>query len=114
MGVKGHKDGTANKSLGKTLKKLTMGGKTPQIKPTTLNAAKAMASGKKGGLAGGAMPTLEDVLAEVDSLYTQLMQKDEDLKLAGQIGDDFARNVLMLSALLDRHRPARAERGSER
>jgi hypothetical protein len=40
----------------------------------------------KGGTGGTGTMTMNDVLAELDAMHQSVRQKDEDLKLAGQIG----------------------------
>lgn len=93
LNARGHHDSTPA-ALRKTLKKLTLSHGAQLLKPGTLSAVQAA----KMGQSGIPMPSVEDLLQELDNLYEQLLKKDEDLKLAGTIGQ----------ALLERNEEAMA------
>jgi hypothetical protein len=60
-------------------------------KPMTLSRHHAAQA--TGSPAAGGVPSVEDVLAELDQMYQTLLAKDEDLKLAGQIGTTLLERV---------------------
>lgn len=81
LGARGQKDSTPQ-GLRKTLKRLTLQQGAHILKPGTMSAMVAA----KTGATGVPMPSVEDLLQELDNLYGQLIKKDEDLKIAGTIG----------------------------
>jgi hypothetical protein len=64
-----------------------------------MTLARHQAGQATGTPAAGGLPSVEEVLAELDQMYQTLLAKDEDLKLAGQIGVYLRLHYLYLRAL---------------